>query len=131
MEKHETARLRVLVVEPGARPRIQEIPDTLAAMQELVGGTIQLLYPFDEPVALICNDEGKLLNLPLNRELRDNRGTLYDIVCGTFFLCGTPPDSDLLGSLTEEQIERFARRFHSPEYFINIGGSLLCLPMEP
>lgn len=27
-------------------------------------------HPFDEPVALVCNDEGKLLGLPLNRCLR-------------------------------------------------------------
>lgn len=39
-------------------------------MQEIVGGTIQVLYPFAEPVALVCNDEGKLLGLPLNRALR-------------------------------------------------------------
>jgi len=32
-------------------------------------------------VALICNDEGKLQGLPLNRGLRDERGELYDIIC--------------------------------------------------
>lgn len=42
-------------------------------------------------MALICNDEGKLLGLPANRALRDSEGNLYDIVCGTFFLCGVLP----------------------------------------
>ena len=57
----------------------QEIDHTLSAMQELVGGTIQAVYPFDDPVALIANDEGKLLGLPWNRALTDDHGVPYDI----------------------------------------------------
>ena len=55
--------MRVLVVEPERRPEVQEIDNSLTTMQEIVGGLIQPIYPFDEPVALICNDEGKLMNL--------------------------------------------------------------------
>lgn len=97
-------------------------------MQKVVGGLIQILYPFDEPVALVCNEEGKLLNLPLNRALRDGKGQIYDIVSGTFFLCGAPADSDTLASLTEEQLCRFKQRFACPERFLNIGGRIICLP---
>ena len=57
--------MRILLVEPGKKPVVREIDGSLKSMQELVGGTIQALYPFEEPVALICNDEGKLLGLPL------------------------------------------------------------------
>ena len=50
----------------------------MESMQQLVGGLIQVLYPFrDAEVALICNDEGKLLGLPFNRALRDERGATY------------------------------------------------------
>ena len=59
--------MKVLVVRPMEMPEVQEIDHTLSAMQELVGGTIQAVYPFDDPVALVCNDEGKLLGLPWNR----------------------------------------------------------------
>ena len=79
--------MQVVIVEPEKKPFVQNIDDTLTSMQQIVGGTIQAVYPFDEPVALICNDEGKLLNLPLNRALRDSNGAIYDIVAGTFFLC--------------------------------------------
>ncbi len=63
--------MRVLVVEPERRPELREINGSLEAMQEIVGGLIQAVYPFDEPVALVCNEEGKLMNLPANRGLRD------------------------------------------------------------
>ena len=118
----------VLMIEPGKAPRRLELNHSLGEMQKVVGGLIQILYPFDEPVALVCNEEGKLLNLALNRALRDEEGRIYDIVSGTFFLCGAPPDSDTLGSLTEEQISRYERRFARPELFLNIGGHIICLP---
>lgn len=50
-----TEKMKVLVVRPMEMPEVQEIDHTLSAMQKLVGGTIQAVYPFDEPVALVCN----------------------------------------------------------------------------
>ena len=122
--------MRVLVVEPERRPEVQEIDGSLRSMQEVVGGWIQALFPFDEPLALVCNDEGKLMNLPANRGLRDKNGQIYDIVCGTFFLCGAPSDSDHFTSLTPEQIERYRERFHTPEMFWGMDGRIVCLPLE-
>ena len=118
----------VLMIEPGKAPGRLELSHSLEEMQKAVGGFIQILYPFGEPVALVCNEEGKLLGLPANRALRDESGAVYDIVCGTFFLCGALPDSDTLGSLTEEQISRYERRFARPELFLNLGGHIICLP---
>jgi len=97
-------------------------------MQQIVGGTIQAVYPFEEPVALICNDEGKLLNLPLNRALRDSNGAIYDIVAGTFFLCTAPVDSDRFESLTDEQAQTCLERFAVPEQFIKNNGDIFVLP---
>ena len=122
--------MRVLIVEPERRPEAREIEDSLKAMQEIVGGLIQSIYPFDEPVALICNDEGKMINLPMNRGLRDKNGQIYDIVSGTFFICGAPADSDHFTSLTPEQIERYEKRFHTPEMFWGMDGHIVCLPIE-
>ena len=72
---------------------------------------IQAIYPFPEPVALICHEEGKLLGLPLNRALRDKDGEIYDIIAGPFFLCGAPPDRDTFTSLTPEQMVHYKDRF--------------------
>ena len=122
--------MRILLVEPERRPEVKEIDDSLCTMQGIVGGLIQPVYPFDDPVALVCNDEGKLLGLPANRGLRGEDGQIYDIVCGTFFLCGAPPDSDHFTSLTSEQAEQYRKRFYTPEMFWGIDGHIVCLPLE-
>ena len=122
--------MRVLVVEPERRQEVKEIEGSLKTMQGIVGGYIQAIYPFDDSVALVANDDGKFMNLPANRGLRDNNGQIYDIVCGTFFLCGAPADSDHFVSLTPEQIERYQKRFHTPEMFWGMDGHIVCLPLE-
>ena len=121
----------VLVVEPGKVPVAREINDSLREMQEIVGGRIEAIYPFaDEEIALVCNEEGLLLGLPPNRGLRDENSDLYDIVCGTFFLCGAPSDGESFTSLTPAQATQMERRFHTPEVFVGMGGRIVCLPME-
>ena len=110
--------MKVIVVKPQERPVVAEIDSGLDAMQEVVAGYIQAVYPFEDPIALICNEEGKLLGLPLNRALRTKEGTVYDIIAGTFFLCGAPLDSDHFTDLTEEQIVTYLHRFWFPEYFL-------------
>ena len=52
---YQHRKMKVLVVRPMELPAVQEIDHTLSAMQKLVGGTIQAVYPFDDPVALVCN----------------------------------------------------------------------------
>ena len=120
--------MRVIVVEPRKKLIVQDIGSDLESMQKIVGGPIQAIYPFEEPVALICNEEGKLLNLPLNRALRDEEGNVYDIISGTFFLCAAPPDSDRFTSLTDQQVKTYMERFAMPEMFLNVGGALFVLP---
>jgi len=78
--------MKILVVEPMKEPYAKEIQGTLEEMQAIVGGYIQAVYPFEDPVAVVCNDEGKLMGLPYNRLLRDDSGRPYDVLCGTFFV---------------------------------------------
>ena len=121
--------MRVLIVEPGCAPYEKEIASSLAQMQAIVGGTIQAIHPFAEPVALICNDEAKLLGMPLNRALYDGEGRIYDVVAGTFFLCGVSPDSSEFTSLEDAQIQRFKRRFRWPELFARMNGNIVVIPV--
>lgn len=123
--------MKILRVDPGLYPQEAEINGSLESMQQLVGGLIQVIYPFrDAEVALICNDEGKLLGLPFNRALRDERGATYDVVAGTFFLCSASWDSDTFGSLSEDQVQEYMERFRHPELFIKLGKEILCLPAD-
>ena len=80
--------MKVLMVEPGKSPYAAEIESGLKSLQAAVGGDIQAVYPYEDPVALICNEEGKLMGLPLNRALFDDDGHIYDIVSGNFLIVG-------------------------------------------
>ena len=120
--------MKVVIVEPKKKPVVHDIDADLESMQKIVGGPIEVVYPFDEPVALICNEEGKLLNLALNRALRDNEGNVYDIISGRFFVCAAPPDSDHFAGLTDQQVKTYMERFSMPEMFLNVGGDLFVLP---
>lgn len=118
--------MRVLVVEPGKRPVEQEIDGSLESMQAIVGGTIQAIYPFEDFVALICNDEAKLTFLPMNRMLWERN----DVICGTFFLCRALPNDDSFSSLTDQELEQYKQRFEKTERFMRIGNTLVVMP-EP
>ena len=67
-QAHEN-RISVLLVEPDRYPRMIEIDDTLEAMQAVVGGNIEEYMPFEDEVAIVCHEEGKLIGLPPNRAI--------------------------------------------------------------
>lgn len=116
--------MRILFVEPNAEPRAVEIDGSLASMQSLVGGLIQVVYPFEDRVALICNDEGKLIGLPQNRPLKHSEtGEIYDIVCGPFFLCSAPTDSENFESLPDDLIEKYSKVFALPKFVCTSCGN--------
>ena len=72
--------IAVLIVEPGKEPYVKEIDSDLKSLQHEVGGYIEAIYPYEDPVALVCNEEGKLEGLPLNRALRDEDGDIYSFL---------------------------------------------------
>ena len=118
--------MTILRILPGHKPEIISIPHTLEAMQELVGGHIEALYPFDDPVALVCNEEGKLLGMDMNRALRHpDTKEVYDVICGPFFICGL--NADDFDSLTEELIEKYQKLFLYPEIFIRTEHGIIII----
>ena len=122
-------KMNVLVVEPGKAPFLQEMGTDLSSLQNAVGGYIEAVYPYEEPVALIVNEEGKLNGLPLNRALRDDDGDIFDIAAGTMLVVGLGEED--FCSLTEEQVQRFTEEFRMPEQFIQLNGHIMALPLEP
>ena len=96
--------LKILVVEPMKPCEVREIPDTLEALQQTVGGYIESVS--FEREAIVCNEQGKVLGLPYNRPLLDENGLIpLDILQGTFFITGVSGESFV--SLTDEQIQRY------------------------
>lgn len=122
-------KLTVLVVEPMKEPYVKEIDSGLHALQAEVGGDIAASYPFDDPVGLVLNDEGKLIGLNLNRSLRDEHGEIYDIVAGTFLVVGLGSES--FASLPPDMIQKYTEQFKRPELFASINGQIVSVPVEP
>ena len=123
--------MREAMVEVGRKACETELEDSLASMQRAVGGLVQAVYePRGRDAALICNEEGKLLGLPLNRALRDEDGEIYDAIAGTFFICGALVDSENFTSLTDEQVAYWLGRFAKPECFVSVNGKLIGVPVE-
>ena len=82
----ERNSIEVIMVEPGKRPRIEVMNDSLEAMQKAVGGYIEEYMPFEDDVALVCNEEGKMNGMPLNRAVYGEDGQIMDIIAGPFLL---------------------------------------------
>ncbi|MDO5398004.1 MAG: DUF3846 domain-containing protein [bacterium] len=121
--------ITVLVVEPMQEPYVKKIPAGLEALQKEVGGTIAAVYPSEKPIALICNDEGKINGMQLNRALYDTEGEMYDIVAGTFLIVGLGEDN--FSSLTPDLQRQFMNRFKEPEIFVRINGDIQAVHVKP
>lgn len=80
----------ICVFEPNKKPEMVTIDNTLEAMQRIVGGYIQVVKPWGGDVVLVCNEEGKVLNLPINKLVVDGTGRVFDVIVGTFFLALAP-----------------------------------------
>ena len=113
-EHAATEKMTVLVVESMKEPYVKEIDPDLHAMQAEVGGDIGAAYPFRDPVALVCNDKGKLIGLDLNRGLRDENGEIYDIMAGTFLVVGLGEED--FASLSPELVQKYTEHFRQPEH---------------
>lgn len=108
--------LRIIVVQPFKKPYLSRIGKSLESMQSVVRGYIQAIYPFDdEEIALVCNEEGKIDHLTPNRFLFDEYGEPYELICGTFFLCSAPIDSEEFEDIPDHLIKKYIDMFSRKE----------------
>lgn len=112
--------MKVLAVEPGKVPYETEIESGLESLQKAVGGSIEAVYPYEDPVAVICNEEGKLMGLPLNRALKDEDGNIYDILAGKFLIAGLGEES--FSDLSPDLMAKYKEKFFYPETILHIAG---------
>ena len=123
MEQENT--MTVLEIRPGRFPKQIEIGTDLKDLQQAVGGAIGATFPYDDPVAIVYNDDGKLMGLPLNRALRDEHGEAYDVVAGTFLVIGLGEED--FASLSPELAQKYEEHFHQPEDFIRLGHRMMVI----
>lgn len=121
----------VVLCEPGKMAKAATIEASLESYQKAVGGYIEAYYPFEEPVCIVCNEEGKINGLPLNRAVyaESDRGEMLDIIAGTFFICECSGEN--FGSLSPEQLRRYTEQFKYPERFFRMDNEIRAVPFLP
>lgn len=114
-------------VEPDKAPELIEMKNELEAMQALVGGYIEV-YPLADDVAIVCNEEGKMNGMELNRPIYHN-GQTVEIIAGTFFIAGDDISIGEFVSLTDEQIAQYSEQFKTPVHFFKLNsGRIVAVP---
>ncbi len=117
--------MHILIVEPGKHPREADIENSLESLQKTVGGYIEALYPYDDRIAIVCDEEAKLKSdTQWNRMLPECR----DIIKGTFFICGLG-DEDFT-DIPPEMAEKYKKRFWNIEHFITTPHGLLPIVLK-
>ena len=105
--------IEVLMVEPRREPRIVRLDNSLESLQTAVSigadyrGLIEIISLSDE-VCILCNEEGKLIWLELNRRLWS------DVLCGVFYVTGQDKEGNLC-SLSAKDKEHYKEFFAVPE----------------
>lgn len=123
----DTEDITVLSVKPLREPCVITIPNKLRTLQDQVGGMIEAVYPFEDPVAILLNDEGKLNGSMPNRGLYDSSGNLYDVIAGTFLIVGLSEED--FCSLSEELSAKYMEKYKIPERMAFINGRIRMLPV--
>ena len=126
-ELAETRTMDVLLVQPNAYPKKISVATELEDLQAMVGGDIEVTYPFEDEVAIILNESGKINGLPLNRAIYTEDGDMQDIYAGDFLVVGLTEDD--FGSLTSEQMQKFEEQFNQPQMFVRMGRSIMAIPV--
>ena len=129
LTRDSTGKIRVVMVEPQKEAYITEIGSTLSDMQQAVGGYIEGFYPFEDMVCIVCNEEGKINGLDLNRAMRDEDGHIYDIIAGPFFICDCSGEN--FGSLSPEMAKKYQEMFRYPEAFYHLNGKIEVVSARP
>lgn len=120
--------MRIIHVEAGKEADVLSTDRSLEILQALVGGHLEMLCPFNDTAVIVCNDEGKIKGLPLNRGItHPETGELYEIIAGNFFICDAPSDSDDFESLSEDQVKVYLEKFKYPEKFMRINEKIIAI----
>ena len=114
--------MKAIVIKPGRRACLRDLDLSYHNLRTLVGGYIEMTYPFpDEEIAVISNEEAKLLDLAPNRAIRSSEGEVIDIYCGTMVVVALAPEGEYR-SLTEEEVNLVMKTWERPESKSDWGG---------
>lgn len=98
--------MKILYYKTGEEPEIRNIKRDLKTMQQLVGGYIEV-YPANDKVLIVCDEEGWCKGRPINRVVTDRQDVIHQAIRGDFFVCAE--DGEDFKSLTDEQIQKIIK----------------------
>ena len=115
--------MKAIVIKPGKFAREEDLDLSYSALRSLVGGNIEMTYPFeDEYLAVISNEEAKLLDLPPYRAIRRADGSVIDIYCGTMVVVALAPEGEYR-DLTKREAKTVLQMWGPPEDRGTWGGA--------
>ena len=77
--------------------------------------------PWDDPIALVCDEEGLLKHAAFNRLIAPEVA-----IFSSFFICGLGEEDFM--DLSGEMITKYAQLLHAPEILIRTGRG--CVPIQ-
>ena len=127
---NDDKKIEVILVQPMREAQVIEIGNDLESMQELVDGYIEEYMPFEDDAAIVCNEEGKMMGLVPNRAIYDQEGHMQEVICGSFFICHAPADSEEFRPLPEDMKKKYMERFKAPERFFMTAEGIKAVKLE-
>lgn len=102
--------MRVVIARPEEDAQVADIAPGLESLQAVVGGYIEL-WAIDGAAAFLCNEEGRLNGMPLNRFVTLSDGTVWDIY-GPILVVGTDDAAEDFTDLPEEAAALWVERLN-------------------
>ena len=127
---NDDKKIEVIFVQPMREAQVIEIDNDLESMQELVDGHIEEYMPFEDDIAIVCNGEGKMIGLVPNRAIYDQDGHMQEVICGSFFICHAPIDSEEFESLPEDMKKKYMEKFKAPERFFMTAEGIKAVKLD-
>ena len=127
---NDDKKLGVIWVQPMREAQVIEIDNDLESMQELVDGYIEEYMPFEDDAAIVCNEEGKVMGLAPNRAIYDQDGHIQEVICGSFFICHAPADSEEFRPLPEDMKKKYMEKFKAPERFFMTAEGIKAVKLD-
>lgn len=111
--------MKALICKVGEPAYVGEI-NGYEQMKEAVGGYIESFYPYEDEVVIVCNEEGKIKGLPMNRFIHSADGRLIEVICGNFFICGVGEED--FDDIPEELIDKYKEIMDNEMMFLSVSA---------
>ena len=117
-------QLNIVLCEVEKEARLGNVENKLDSLQDLVKGDIEF-FDLDDGTTVVCNEEGKVNRMELNRAIRDENNGIIEVIAGDFFIAGSDYETGDIKSLTDEQIEKIMKKYKYPEHIYMINKTII------